>query len=142
MRGGEQPAAVAAAEVLLQEAGVGLRQFADAVDAQRGQPLAGLGADAVDPARRQWPDAPHEVVGAEQRQAVRLVEVGADLRQQLVGRDADRTRQAGGRAYRVLDALREGRRVVGKGAEVDVDFVDAAVFDLRRELRNRGLEEP
>jgi len=111
------------------------------VGAAHRQPLARLRADAVDPAYRQWPDALPQVVAAEDRQSVRLVEVGGDLRQQLVGRDADRTRQPGRLAHRVLDALRERAGLVGQRAQVEVDLVDAAVFALGCDARDGGLEE-
>ena len=69
-----------------------------------------FGPDAVDLARRQRPDARGDVVGAQDRQAVRLVELGGDLGEQLVRRDADRARQPGRRAHRVLDRLRDVAR--------------------------------
>ena len=93
---------------------------------------------------------------ADDRHAIGLVELGGDLREQLVRRDADRRRQSGRRAHRVLDRLREraylGERVGlrflardGRGridvGQIDVDLVDPAVLDLRRDRGDGLLEE-
>ena len=151
------PRAVVATELLEEPQGIGLRQFADGADAERFELCRGLRADAVDPARRQRPDARRDVGSGNDRDAVRLVEVGGDLREQLVRRDADRRRQPGCGANRILDRSRDRKRagaVVVRAAfardigrridvgQVDVDFVDAAVLDLRRDSGDRGLEQP
>ena len=137
---------------------VGARQFADGADSQRFQFRAGLGPDAVDLARGQRPDARRNVGGRQQRQPVGLVQVRRDLRKQLVRRDADRARQARRRPHRVLDGLRHGagapprigrRFARGQSVEgslhvgqVDVDFIDPPVLDLRRQRAHGRLEQP
>src|SRR4029453_16795460 len=73
--------------------------------------------------------------------------------QQLVGGDTDRTAQAGGGTHVVADVLRQrayaaewvvAHRVLRAGhlGQVDVDLVDAAVFDQRRDLGHGRLEAP
>ena len=141
VRHGMQPFGVAAAEAVLQQRRIGARQFADAGNAQRSEFFAGLGADAVDLAHRQRPDARRDVVLIEQRQAVGLFEVGADFRQQLAGADGYRAGESGGVLHRLLDAACEALPVVGQVAQVDVDFVDAAIFDLRCDGRHGRLEQ-
>ncbi len=113
---------------------------------------AGLRADAVDAPHRQRPQPRRDVGLGQDRQPVGLVQLGGDLGEQLVRRHADRAGQAGGALDVVADLLRErahaaagvvADRVVHAGhvAEVDVDLVDAAVLDHRRDLGDRGLEQ-
>ncbi len=121
---------------------------------------ADFGPDAVQPTHRQRREARADIVFGDDREAVGLVELGRDLRDQLVGREADRAVQAGGVAHGLLQfatdvarappgfGMRFDRVDVGPEPgrdhvrEVDVDLVDAAVLDLRRERAHRRLEEP
>jgi hypothetical protein len=146
VRGLVQPGAVAAAELLDQEGGVGGGDVADRLQPEAGELQRGLRPDAVDLLCRQRPDARRDVVVREQRQAVGLVEFGAELGEQLVGRDADRAAEAGGVLHRLLQPPADGRACIGLCAghlgQVDVDLVDAAVFDQWGDRAHRGLEEP
>ena len=132
-------------EVLDQECRIGAGDVADRLQAEAGELFRRLRADAVDLARRQRPDAGGDVGVAEQRQSVGLVELGGDLRQQLVGRDADRAGEAGALAHGRLEiqADRATGIVVDSGqvAQVGVDLVDAAILDQRRDLAHRALEQ-
>mmetsp|Transcript_6770 Transcript_6770/g.28501 ORF Transcript_6770/g.28501 Transcript_6770/m.28501 type:complete len:408 (+) Transcript_6770:2174-3397(+) len=152
MRGRMQPLAVALTKLFDQPAGVGRRNVAHGLQAELDELVAGLGADAVDLAHRQRPDARGDVGQRQHRDAVGLVQFAGDLAEQLVGRDADGAGQAGRPRDRVLDLARHGfhaaERVVadrvahtGHVAQVDVDLVDAAVLDDRRDLGDRGLEQ-
>ncbi len=135
-----QPAAIAAAELLLQENAVGLRQLADGGDAQRGQFFARARADAVDLAHRQRPQAGRHVGGGEQCDAIRFIQVGTDFRQQLVGCNAHRAGQPGGGVHGLLDVLHQRQCFPVELGEVDIDFVDATVFDIWCDGGNSGLE--
>ena len=137
-----QPAAHAPSEVPDEQFFVGCSQFTDRVDAQAVEPLAGLGANAVDFPGRQRPDTARHVGHVQQGNAVRLVEIGADLRQQLVRGDADRAGQAGGLENGLLDAPGQRQTVFGKVGKIDVDLVDAPVFDQRGDAGHGGLEAP
>ena len=153
MGGVMHPGAGMRTELRAQEFGRGGGEFADGVDAQRFEFRTRLRADAVDLARRQRPDACGYVFGAHQGQAVGLVEIGRDLGQQLVGRDPDRTTEARGCAHRRLEFGRERARrgpvVAGLHArafehevgQVEIDFVDAAVFDQGRDRTHRLFEQ-
>ena len=111
-----------------------------------------LGADAVDAPGRQRPDARRNVRRRQDRQAIGLLQVGAELRQELVRRDADGAAQPRGGPHRGLDGLAQGahagvrvghRRVTRARniGEVEVDLVDAAVFDRGREPGDGHLEQ-
>ena len=147
-----QPQAVIGAEVLHQPFGLGRGQLADGVHAQGLQPGAGLGADAVDALGRQRPDALRDPTQLQQGQAIGLVQIGAQLGQQLVGRDADRAAQPGGVVHGVLQALAERADTAQRVAinrvlrarhlgQVEVDLVDAPVFHHRGDLDHGGLEQ-
>jgi hypothetical protein len=113
-RGGVKPGGIARAKMLLQPRGIGRRQFGDRGNAQAGQLFGGTRADAIDLARGQRPDAGLDVLSFEQGQSIRLIEVGGDFREQLVGADADRATETRGVAYRLLDAAGERRAVLGQ----------------------------
>src|SRR6266571_5719824 len=103
VRGLVHPGAMLFAEALAQEHAVGLRELADRADAERFEPRTRLGADAGDLARRQRPDARGDVRFAQHGEAAGLLEIGGDLREQLVRRDSDRAREPGRLAHRALD---------------------------------------
>ncbi len=150
------PDAVMPPEVLDEPLRIGVRELADRPDPQPFEPDRCLGTDAVDLARRQRPDARCDIGRGHDRDAVRLVEIGRDLREELVRREADRRRKPGRGADRRLDRLREraraGRPVVRVDVagdrrgrrdvrEVDVDLVDAAILDLGRDRAHGRLEQ-
>jgi len=140
-----QPGPETLAEVLDEEPGVGRGGIADRVNAERGELFRRLRADAVDLACGQWPDALRNVCLRQERQAVGLVELGGDLREQLVRRDADRAAEPGRVAHHCLERKAHGAAGVvvnaGQLAEVDVDLVDAAVLDDRRDASHGRLEQ-
>src|SRR3970282_763187 len=100
------PGAIAPAEMRDEQRRVGLRELADGADADRLEPRAGLGPDAVDLAHRQRPDARWDVLLAQHRQPAGLLQLGSDFAQQLVRRDADGAREPGRLAHRALDVPR------------------------------------
>ena len=77
----------------------------------------------------------------DQGEAVGLVQLGADLGQQLVGRHRDRAGEAGGGPHTFLDGAGNRARLAGQFGRVDVDLIDATVFDGRRDFRDGGLEQ-
>jgi len=101
------PLAMDATERLDEKRMLGIREIADRSNGERRKLRGRLRADAIDRARRKRPDAPLEIAVTDDGQAIGLVEVGCDLGEQLVARDADRARQAGRCANGVLDRLRE-----------------------------------
>ena len=147
VRGVVQPRAVADSEVPDQPHRLGCGDVAHGAKAELLQLLVRLRPDAVDLPGCQRPDARGDVVRPEQGQAARLVELGGQLRKQLVRRDADRAAEAaGGLSDRVFQPLCERPAGIGLSAgqvgQVDVDLVDAAVLDDRGDGTNGCLEEP
>src|SRR5690606_35257476 len=141
MGGVGQPGAVAAAELGDQEVARLGGQLAYGLNAQLPEFCTGLGADTVDPAGGQRPDACGQVFRHDDADASGFLQVGGNLCNQLAMADADRAGQSGGGAHRLLQPLRQRRAVFVDGAEVDIDLVDAAVLDQRRDLRHRRLEQ-
>src|ERR1700730_16751093 len=99
------PRARPLAEMLDQPGGIDVGQLADGTHAQRLEPGTRLGADTVDLARRQRPDAPRDIVGGKHGPAIGLIELRGDLGEKLVWRDRDRAREPGLRAHLFLDRL-------------------------------------
>ena len=99
MRRVEHPRTGVFAEVFNQQGGIAVGEFADGAYAQRFQLRRCLGADAVDLARGQRPDACGYVVKTQHGDTAGLVQIGGDFRQQLVGRDTDGARQPRGLAH-------------------------------------------
>ncbi len=125
----------------LQHAEVRAGEVADRGDAQRCELFGGFGADPVDLAHGQRPDAQRHIAGCQQGEPVGFVELGANLGEELVGGDADGAAQSRGFAHRLLDAGADIGALAWDVAQVDVDLVDAAVFDLARECGDGGLEQ-
>ena len=139
-----QPGAVALAEMLDQKLRLSRGDVADRVQTEAREFLGRFRADAVDLLGRERPDARRNFFRLQQRQAIGLVEFRADFRQQLVRRDAHRTAEPGGRVHGLFQREAERAPAVGvhagQRAQVDVDLVDAAVFDQRCDRAHRGLE--
>jgi len=112
------------------------------MNAQTRQPLCGLWPDPVDLARLQRPYPASQIRRTHQRETVRLVELRSHLRQQLVRSDSDRAGQSCRRTHRLFDPAGDPRRVAAVRGQVDVDLVDPAVLDPRREGRDSHLEPP
>ena len=137
--------------------GIGGGELADRPDTERFEPRARLRADPVDLSWRQRPDATRDVLHAQQREPVGLVELGGHLGEKLVGRHTDRARKPGRYAHGLANRLRDfagappwiadglGEFAVGGDrmhiGEIDVDLVDAVVLDLRRDRAHRRLEQ-
>jgi hypothetical protein len=141
-----QPHAVALAEVVLQPGRIGGGQIGDADNAQGLQPCRRLGADAVDAPGGQGPDAGGDVLGRHHGDPGGLLQVGAQLGQQLVGRHAQGARQPGGLTHGLLQVQGDGPGAIAaavgvEGGEVQVDLVDAPILHLRGNGAHRGLEE-
>ena len=141
MGGIGEPGAVAAPELGDQDVARLRGQFAYGRYPQLLEFCAGLGADAVDLAGGQRPDARGQVFRHDNADAGGLVQVGGDLGDQLAMADADGARQPGGVAYRLPESVRQRFAVFLDGAEVDVDLIYAAILDQRRDLRHCRLEQ-
>ena len=149
--------------MLAQQRRIGLRRARRWCAMPRRASLAAdFGPTPLSLARRQRPHPCRHVARGDDRQPVRLVEFGRDLGDQLVGRQADRATEAGRVAHRALEFARRfrarttrrsvrrrrrSRRFIVAGQprghhlrQVDVDLVDAAVLDLRRDRAHCGLE--
>jgi hypothetical protein len=109
VRGGVQPGAVAGAKLRAQNARIHLRQLADALDPQLAELGRRLRPHAIDPPHRQRPDAGRDVMRADHGQAVGLVQLGGDLGDQLVGRDADRALEPGRLEHRAFSSRATSR---------------------------------
>src|SRR5581483_7023162 len=136
-----QPAPVARAEALDQIGEGPPRELAESADAELRELRLALGPDAVQAPHGERPDARLEVGLGEHGKAVGLVELGADLREQLVRRDRDRAREPGRAQHAVLDRASQRRRVAGQLGEIDIGLVDAVVLHDRRHLADRRLEQ-
>lgn len=141
VRGIMEPGAITAPEITLQKIRVGRSQLGNRRNAEAGELLGSLWPDAVDLAHGQRPDARLDILDAQQGDAIRLLEVGADFRQELVRRDADRAGEAGGFPDGLLDPSCQVRRAAGHVSQVDKDFVDAAVLYFRRDGGDGRLEQ-
>ena len=116
-------------------------EFSNCADAKRGQFFAGLGANAVDFFRSQGPDAGLQVRWLKNGQAVGFFQVGTYFGQELVGRDADRACQARGREHGLLDSFTKWLGWFVDVTKVDVDFVDATIFDAGSDGGHGRLEQ-
>jgi hypothetical protein len=68
-------------------------ELADRLDADGVQPLLGFFADAPDPSDRQRGEKLRDAIGSHDDQTVRLAVVAGELGEELVRRDADRSRE-------------------------------------------------
>ena len=140
------PGAGGLAEMADQESRLLRGQLANGVDGQGRQLFPGLGADAVDLAHVERPDFFLQVGFVNDRDALGLVELAGHLGEQLVGRHADGTGQAGFLENLFLDQARQHPPALalatGHVGEVDVDLVDAAVLHQRGDLGDGALEQP
>ena len=146
-----QPGAVSAAKLVDQPGALLLRQRANGADAQARQLGGTLGPDAIDAARRQWPDACVDVCLGDDGQAVGLVQFAGEFGQQFVGRNANAATQTSGTFDVVSNVLRHrahaAMRVVahsflraGHIGQINVYLVNAAVFNHASHFGHGGFE--
>ena len=140
MRRPVKPQPVTRRKLLAQPRRVARGELTDCRDAEFNQACIGLGSDAGDLAGRQGPDAPADVIATDQGDAARFVEVGGDLGDQLVRRDTDRATEPGRIKNMLLQCQGECAAACLKRRQIEIDLVDAAVFDRIGDLRDRGLE--
>ena len=140
MRRPVQPLSVARRELLAQPRRIASGELADRRDAELGQACIGLGSDAGDLAGRQGPDTPANVIATDQGDTARFVEVGGDLGDQLVWRDTDRAAQPGRIENMLLQCQGEFAGLRFQRCQIEIDLVDAAVFDRIGHLPDCSLE--
>ena len=80
-----QPACVAFTKMFDEHANIGLGEFADGANVQGLEPGACPRTHAIDPASGKRPDSRGEIRMGEDREPVRLVQIGSDLGEQLLG---------------------------------------------------------
>ena len=116
------------AEGPLQRRGLDRGELGHGPDPELGQSLGRARPDAGDQSRRALADGLDHVLRLQDAEAVGLFEIGGDLREQLVGRQADRADQArlGADLALQLAGARLRRRAVG---EVQIGLVQAGDLD-------------
>src|SRR5687768_529216 len=142
MRNFLEPATVALAEMYPQASRVGPCKFCDSSDAERRQLLVQFRSDSIDFFYRERPDSGGYISQTHNGEAIRFFQIRADFRQQLVGRHPDGTGEPGALPHRLLDALSNCKDISGQRSQVYVDLINAAVFDLWRNIRHRGFKQP
>ena len=115
---------------------VGLLERADRREADRRQPLGRLGPDAGDDPQRAARQPPARLLAAHRDEALRLLEVGRDLRDQPVRADADRDRDAGAVAHVGDQLAQHAQRLLGVG-DVGVALVEPDLLDDRQTLAHQ-----
>jgi hypothetical protein len=144
-----EPVAVGAAPGGAGVARAALAELADVEDAVLRQPALHLGADPGDLAQLEVVEAVRELIGGEHHQPVGLLQIGGELGEQPVGRDADRTGQAFAdiRADARLDPLRQRHRasrailVVEQPAGHFIDAADMGDGDVLPDLGDDRVVE-
>ena len=143
-----QPLAGSRAEVFHQPGRVAGSQLGNGQHAQFLQSFVGLGADAVDAAAGQGPDPRLQILGADDRDAVRLVQIAGHLGDQLVGGHPDRAAQPGFGLDARLQPRGQRTSAVLLNAchlrQVDEHLVDAPILHHRcfgQDDRLEGLRE-
>ena len=143
-----QPLAGPCAEVFHQPGRVAGSQLGNGQHAQFLQSFLGLGANAVDAAAGQGPDPRLQILGVDDRDAVRLVQIAGHLGDQLVGRDPDRAAQPGFGLDACLQPRGQRTSAVLLNAchlrQVDEHLVDAPILHHRcfgQDDRLEGLRE-
>ena len=112
-------------------------QLPEREDALFLEPRRGLRPDAEQPADRQRVEHRAHVLRADPREAVRLLHVGGELREQLVVRDADRGGEPGALADALLDLARHvlaAAEEADAARDVEEGLVEREPLDQVREL--------
>ncbi len=124
---------------------VGHAQVAHSADADGGEARQGLAAYAWNHGNRQRIETGLIVLGPDDRQRIRFIEIRGDFRYQFVFGDADRGRQPGLIQYSLLDGHSDLCRCAEQGlarGDVEKSLIERQAFDYGRELAKDGEDLP